>query len=111
MLETYAADVDVLGWFFNDVPLMIPAEKGTGEPACRCYRCGKLMNYETMEVDRIVPGCMKTPKYPNGGTYVRENIRPACWICNKVTGNEVKAQKAAKRKKRNEQARARRAAA
>jgi 5-methylcytosine-specific restriction endonuclease McrA len=62
--------------------------RGLGEAACRCYRCGRLLWYCTVEVDRIVPGWRKTAKYPQGGTYVRENIRPACWECNKITGNE-----------------------
>lgn len=55
-------------------------------PCTRCYRCGDLLTFETMTVDRIVPGCKKTAKYPRGGTYVRENIRPACMGCNSETG-------------------------
>jgi 5-methylcytosine-specific restriction endonuclease McrA len=62
--------------------------QGQGEAACRCYRCGKLLWFRTLEVDRIHPGWKKSAKYPNGGTYVRENIRPACERCNKITGNE-----------------------
>jgi 5-methylcytosine-specific restriction endonuclease McrA len=62
--------------------------RGLGEAATRCYRCGKLLWFTTVEVDRIVPGWRKTAKYPQGGTYVRENIRPACERCNKITGNE-----------------------
>lgn len=47
--------------------------------ACRCYRCGRLLTLLTMTVDRIVPGC-------KGGTYRRNNIRPACAKCNTETG-------------------------
>lgn len=46
---------------------------------CRCYRCGKLLNLRTVTVDRIIPGC-------RGGTYRRNNIRPACAKCNSETG-------------------------
>lgn len=47
--------------------------------ACRCYRCGDLLTVDTVTVDRIVPGC-------RGGTYRRNNIRPACGSCNSETG-------------------------
>jgi 5-methylcytosine-specific restriction endonuclease McrA len=50
-----------------------------GLPACRCYRCGTLLIESTVTVDRIVPGC-------RGGTYRRNNIRPACSVCNTATG-------------------------
>lgn len=46
---------------------------------CRCYRCGELLTVDTVTVDRIVPGCQ-------GGTYRRDNIRPACGTCNSSTG-------------------------
>ncbi len=62
LVATYAADVAL-----------------DGHQACRCYRCGKLLRVETVTVDRIVPGC-------RGGTYRRNNIRPACSRCNTVTG-------------------------
>jgi len=62
LVETFRADVD-----FH------------GAPACRCYRCGRLLIEATVTVDRIVPGCQ-------GGTYRRNNIRPACSTCNSVTG-------------------------
>lgn len=52
---------------------------GQGTPACRCYRCGELLTVDTVTVDRIVPGC-------HGGTYRRNNIRPACGQCNSETG-------------------------
>lgn len=50
---------------------------------CRCYRCGKLLTVKTVTVDRIVPGC-------HGGTYRRNNIRPACGTCNSATGSLVR---------------------
>lgn len=49
---------------------------------CRCYRCGVLLDENTITVDRIVPGCL-------GGRYVRENIRPACARCNSETGGAL----------------------
>jgi hypothetical protein len=49
------------------------------QPACRCYRCGQLLTVQTVTVDRIIPGCQ-------GGTYRRNNIRPACGHCNSETG-------------------------
>lgn len=52
-------------------------------PSCRCYRCGEVLYYETLTVDRIVPGAL-------GGKYVRTNIRPACSRCNSETGNALK---------------------
>jgi 5-methylcytosine-specific restriction endonuclease McrA len=51
-------------------------------PACRCYRCGRLLTIDTVTVDRIVPGC-------KGGTYRRDNIRPACGPCNQSTGGKL----------------------
>lgn len=71
---------------------------------CRCYRCGKLLfnpdasntvneeflirygtqvlTAEPLTVDRIIPGCQ-------GGTYRRNNIRPACGGCNSETGGAL----------------------
>lgn len=81
LLETYRADVDMV-----DFPTNCPAYQGVplgmGEPACRCYRCGCLLTLETMTVDRIKPGCQ-------GGTYRRDNIRPACSTCNEDTGRAL----------------------
>lgn len=50
---------------------------------CRCYRCGKLLLLDQITVDRIVPG-------NHGGTYRRNNIRPACAKCNSATGAKAK---------------------
>lgn len=72
----------------------------------RCYRCGCLLYnpdvttaelqvcmrgldvYDTfrlaaLTIDRIVPGCQ-------GGTYRRNNIRPACGGCNSETGGATR---------------------
>lgn len=45
-----------------------------------CYRCEALLSYVDVTVDRILPGCL-------GGTYRRDNIRPACSFCNSSTGS------------------------
>ncbi len=50
---------------------------------CRCYRCGRLLDEETLTVDRIIPGVA-------GGKYVRTNIRPACGPCNSETGGALR---------------------
>lgn len=55
-------------------------------PACRCYCCGQLLIAETVTVDRIIPGCQ-------GGTYARNNIRPACAFCNSSTGGKTRRKK------------------
>lgn len=66
-------------------PLVVAVVTGTegAEPACRCYRCGQLLTVDTVTVDRIRPGCQ-------GGTYRRDNIRPACGTCNSSTGATVR---------------------
>lgn len=68
----------------------------------RCYRCGVLLynddssmgwmltlaaragsqEMRPLTVDRIIPGCQ-------GGTYRRNNIRPACGQCNSETGGAL----------------------
>lgn len=47
-----------------------------------CYRCRKKLTFLTITVDRIIPGC-------EGGTYRRNNIRPACDPCNTSTGGKL----------------------
>ena len=66
LVQTYLADVQLFGY-----------------PACRCYRCGTLLTVDIVTVDRIIPGCC-------GGTYRRNNIRPACADCNSVTGGSTR---------------------
>lgn len=95
LVETFRADQDLVTcplpwsrpepWPRNDTS---PEDMNLGwtrEPVCRCYRCGKLLTVETVTADRIIPGAQ-------GGTYKRNNIRPACQPCNSITGNELKAQ-------------------
>ena len=91
LVEVYRSDVDVSiarrtdGSVF-DVQPYNPRLDSCGydrAPACRCYRCGKLLSVETVTVDRIIPGCQ-------GGTYRRDNIRPACGECNSVTGGALR---------------------
>lgn len=81
LVQTYRADCDVS----LVIGLVFPVALGTegAEPACRCYRCGRLLTVETVTVDRIVPGCQ-------GGTYRRSNIRPACGTCNSSTGGRTR---------------------
>lgn len=87
LVQTYRADVDVLvvqvtGWG-PSVPYLVPVPIGTphmdAQAACRCYRCGVLLTVDMVSADRIIPGCQ-------GGTYRRDNIRPACGSCNSITG-------------------------
>ena len=72
-------DVVVIDLFYG--PMTVEVETGTegAQPACRCYRCGVLLTADTVTADRIKPGCQ-------GGTYRRDNIRPACGRCNSETG-------------------------
>jgi hypothetical protein len=49
---------------------------GTHAP---CWECGVLVDYATLVVDRIVPGC-------RGGGYDRQNIRPQCHTCAALQG-------------------------
>lgn len=44
---------------------------GDGEK-CPCVFCGRIVDFETVEADRIIPG----------GSYRRENVQPACKPCN-----------------------------
>jgi len=81
LVETYRADVDAL-----TVTSQFRLPFGFGVPACRCYRCGRLLTAITLTVDRIIPGC-------KGGTYRRDNIRPACGPCNYETGGHLGAKR------------------
>lgn len=80
LMETYRADVDTQHGDFLGIGGGVAL--GSGVPACRCYRCGSLLTFDTMTVDRIIPGC-------KGGTYRRTNIRPACGDCNSETGGAL----------------------
>lgn len=48
----------------------------------RCYRCGDLLNDDTLTIDRVKPGC-------RGGKYYPDNIRPACGKCNSSEGAKL----------------------
>lgn len=50
---------------------------------CRCYRCGCLLDARSLTVDRIIPSV-------HGGTYRRNNIRPACAFCNSEVGGGIR---------------------
>lgn len=120
LIETYAADRLARVHILSDGDVLaLPA--GTGGmysdtvqvfddvPAARCYRCGCLLvaimrpdgqpGSHSITVDRIVPYC-------KGGTYRRNNIRPACSRHNSETGGalangkvHVSAKKAAAKKR------------
>lgn len=91
LVETYRANVDLVlpkpgdAWLS---PLSVRRDRPDlwpdAVPACRCYRCGVLLTVDTVTVDRIIPGYQ-------GGTYRRDNIRPACGPCNSKTGGGVRA--------------------
>lgn len=83
LVATYRADVDVFEFVIDGSPMQrrsLTVPLGSGEAACRCYRCGVLLTVVTVTVDRIKPGI-------EGGTYRRNNIRPACGGCNSETGS------------------------
>lgn len=79
LVETFRANVDANP--HHDLRCF-PVPLGKGNAACRCYRCGALLTVDTVTVDRIIPGCQ-------GGTYRRNNIRPACARCNSETGGKL----------------------
>lgn len=63
--------------------LWLLSQYGIGSPTrCRCFRCKCWLYFTTITVDRITPGC-------EGGTYRRDNIRPACGKCNSETGGQL----------------------
>ncbi len=78
LVETYAADRELRRDGLGQMDTLRPGSQ-FGVPTCRCYRCGVLLTVDTVTVDRIIPGC-------KGGTYRRDNIRPACGRCNSETG-------------------------
>lgn len=96
LVETYRADRHLIRVAYADGRVevddyVIPPEKlmafeavvlAEAVLACRCYRCGSLLTVDTVTVDRIIPGC-------KGGTYRRNNIRPACAGCNSETGGAM----------------------
>lgn len=77
LVETFRANFDVI--YIGREPYGVLRNAEGSLPACRCYRCGALLTVDTVTVDRIIPGA-------HGGTYRRNNIRPACGYCNSATG-------------------------
>lgn len=69
------------------------SEFGDGTVVLCAFGCGTHLTYETITVDRYpIPGA-------EGGTYKRDNIRPACDKCNTADGSKLgHARKAAKHK-------------
>lgn len=63
--------------------LLLTYESDQGPGTARCYRCGRVLDEDSLSVDRIVPGAL-------GGKYTRDNIRPACLPCNSRTGGGVR---------------------
>jgi 5-methylcytosine-specific restriction endonuclease McrA len=61
---------------------------GTTAPcALATPACTGPVTIDTVTADRIIPGC-------NGGTYRRDNIRPACQPCQSRQGGQLGAQRA-----------------
>lgn len=83
LVNEFRADVDVLAWDSKTGEVIATADRGKGIPACRCFRCGRLLTVDTVFVDRRIPGA-------KGGTYARNNIRPNCSCCSSITGNELR---------------------
>lgn len=100
LLETYAADVKLVRVTFKDGQVIhsdqglaywqemtlfdvdqpwLNVESAVEVPTARCYCCGMLLHDGTITVDQIKPKAL-------GGTYRRENIRPACGKHNSSTG-------------------------
>lgn len=90
LVMTFRADVDV--FVYSDgscsnyeyaVSFNPDLRKHPPVPACRCYRCGTLLTIDTVSADKVIPSCC-------GGTYRRNNIRPACVSCNSITGGGLR---------------------
>lgn len=82
MVQNWRADTDARDRF----GVLIPADTGDPDavPACRCWRCGKLLTADTVTIDRWpVPGI-------DGGKYTVTNTRPACDKCNPTTGATIR---------------------
>lgn len=58
--------------------LWLLATFGDGDK-CPCAHCGAELDFATLYVDRITPGCQ-------GGRYVRGNIQPSCADCSHGQG-------------------------
>ena len=80
LMDAFRAEVDLKHPFGGGFPAEVP--RGQGDPACRCCRCRRLLDLNTMTIDRIIPGAY-------GGRYVRHNIQPACKSCNSSMGSKA----------------------
>lgn len=87
----------ITAWAADVSPLVHSSVLVDPVPVARCFRCGVLVfnpddvhfpatevwlrwkGAKPLSIDRVVPGC-------RGGTYARNNIRPACGTCNSETG-------------------------
>jgi hypothetical protein len=65
--------------------LLATYDPDLGPDEARCaFGCGTILTLETVTVDRHpTPGA-------HGGTYARDNIRPACGPCNSTHGGAVR---------------------
>lgn len=67
---------------------MLAANQVEPVPTCRCYRCGILLTFDTLTVDKIFPqidgGKYNTPRMDKADK--KTNVRPACYDCNTSTG-------------------------
>jgi hypothetical protein len=79
LVENFRAEVDLLPPRGSGFPTEVPV--GQGLAATRCCRCHKLLDLNTVTVDRIIPGLY-------GGKYTRHNIQPACKPCNSAMGSK-----------------------
>ncbi len=70
-------------WLLVQSGLWRTTPGGARRRVAPCWRCRRLLDYNALTVDRIVPGC-------RGGTYRRDNIRPACGPCNSETGGALR---------------------
>jgi hypothetical protein len=96
LVATYRADRDLLTTGLALIlgePIEVPI--GHGEPACRCYRCSRLLTADTVTADRIKAGVdggkYRTPRMDNREGVT--NIRPACGTCNSQTGQALSMQR------------------
>lgn len=88
LVECYASNIPGLTRCYRcGLPLFNPDDSATG--GLPYYPPEFIITYGTqvwsakpLTVDRIIPGCQ-------GGTYRRNNIRPACGDCNSETGGAL----------------------
>jgi hypothetical protein len=52
---------------------------GNGETVACALQCGTVLDFTTVEADRIIPG----------GSYRRDNVQPACRPCNVARSDDA----------------------